>query len=78
MKTLLKYQAVGSLVAMASSFGREGPGSIPDTAKGPPSKCGVLARLNPWFRKSRGRSLAVYHGCCLWKTFSSLSEPNQN
>ena len=36
--------AVGSLVVMASSFGPEGPGSIPDAAKDPPSKCGVLAR----------------------------------
>ena len=36
--------AVGSLVVMVSSFGPEGPGSIPDTAKDPPSKCGVLAR----------------------------------
>ena len=29
---------------MALSFGPEGPGSIPDAAKDPPSKCGVLAR----------------------------------
>ena len=29
---------------MASSFGLEGPSSIPDVAKDPPSKCGVLAR----------------------------------
>ena len=36
--------AVGSLVAMASSFGPEGPGSIPDAAKDPSSKFGVLAR----------------------------------
>ena len=26
------------------AFGLEDPGSIPDTAKNPPSKCGVLAR----------------------------------
>ena len=41
---LASLGAVGSLVVMASSFGPEGPGSIPDTAKDPPSKCGVLAR----------------------------------
>ena len=35
---------VGSLVVMAASPGPEGPGSNPDAAKDPPSKCGVLAR----------------------------------
>ena len=29
---------------MVSSFGPEGTGSIPNAAKDPPSKCGVLAR----------------------------------
>ena len=29
---------------MASGFGTEGPGSILDPAKDPPSKCGELAR----------------------------------
>ena len=29
---------------MASGFGQEGPGSIPDIAKDPPSACGVRAR----------------------------------
>ena len=29
---------------MASGFEREGPGSIPDAAKDPPSVCGVRAR----------------------------------
>ena len=36
--------AVGSLMLMASGFGPEGPGSILDSAKDPPSKCGELAR----------------------------------
>ena len=36
--------AVGNLVVMASGFGQEGPGSIPDAAKDPPSVCGVRAR----------------------------------
>ena len=35
---------MGSLVVMASGFGSEGSGSIPDATKDPPSKCGVLAR----------------------------------
>ena len=30
------------IVVMGSSFGPEGPGSIPDNAKDPPSKCGAL------------------------------------
>ena len=29
---------------MASGFGPEGPGSIPDTIKDPPIACGVNAR----------------------------------
>ena len=38
---------------MASSFGPEDPGSIPDAAKDPPSACGLCARKirgseSPW------------------------------
>ena len=65
---------VVSLMIMASGFGLEGPSSILDTAKDPPSACGVCARKIRRFRKSHGRSLAVYHGCCLWRQFPSFSE----
>ena len=60
---------------MASGFGQEDPGAIPDTAKDPPSPCGVGAHK---IRGPCGRSLAVYHGCCLWKIFPSLTETYQN
>ena len=56
---------------MASGFGPEGPDSILDAAKDPPGACDVRAR-KIWFRKPRGRSQAVYHGCCLWKKFPSI------
>ena len=70
---------MGSLVVKASGLGPEDPGSIPDAAKDPLRKCGILARKvrgseNPVV----GRSLAVYHGYCLWKKFPSLSEIYQN
>ena len=38
------FQAVGSLLVMTSAFGPEGPGSISDTTKDPPSARGVRAR----------------------------------
>ena len=59
---------------MAGGFGPEGPGSIPDTSKDPPSACGARARK---IHGSRGWSLAVYHRCCLWKKCPSFSETIQ-
>ena len=50
---------------MASGFGPEGTGLISDANENLPSACGVRAR------KIRGWSLAVYHGCCLWRKFPS-------
>ena len=63
---------------MASGFGPEGQSSIPDASKDPPSACGVRARKFRGSQKSRDRSLAVYHGSCLWREFPSLSETYQN
>ena len=50
---------------MVLSFGLEGPYSIPDTTKDPPSECDERARK---IRASespvvRPLALAVYHGC---------------
>ena len=60
---------------MASGFGPEGPGSIPDAAKDPPSACGhelenyVVLKV-PWLIASS----LVTSRCCPWRKFPSLSE----
>ena len=40
---ILNQMAMGSLVVLVSGFKPEGPGSIPDAAKDPPSACSLRA-----------------------------------
>ena len=58
-------------MVLASDFRLDCSGSTSDATKDPQSACGIRAR------KIRGWSLEVYHGCCLWKKFSSHLSHNK-